>query len=210
MEHKNGFEGGGVHPIGGLSGKESGHFLRAPLLLQPFGIRKQTEQPRLLPQLVVDKGGQGGVVQNVIGQEAEKLPHRHRSRFSAGVILRVQQTEEGGIQADAAVRSSDHGRKLFRGAGPAQGRAVARHGGYAAVRFKLPDQIADPRLIPILVYQNDGASLREDVGHGVVPDQGIGDPGLGLQEIEADEKHDEERSDHIAQFEAEPRRPAHG
>ena len=208
-EHKNGFERRRIHPIGGLR-KKRGKLLGRHLLFQGFRIRKQAEQLCLLSHIVVEEAGKALVVKNVIGQEGQKFRDRHRPGAPVGIIHSIHHTQEFGVQADvSAAHRAQHGRKLLRGAGPAQACSVACHSAYAAVCFEPPDQRADPFLIPIFIDQDNRVPLREDVGHRVVADEGIGNPGLRLQKISADEKQDEERGDPVTQLAAEARRPVH-
>ena len=208
VQAENGFRHGSVHAARGQGGKESCQFRRGSLLLQGVRVCELTEQGGLGFQPVVQERREG-VVRRMVRQEGKELPHRHGSGAAPRIVKGKQEADDFGVQIKVSAHFSQHGRQLLRGEGPAQGGSVAGQAADVVVLFQPLDQLRYLRLIPVLIDQDHSIPLGENVGHGVVLYQSVGDAGLGLQKIESHKQKNKKNSQDIAHFVAEPGRPVH-
>ena len=181
--------------------------LRRALLRERRGIGELHQRLEVCRQALVDVRREGGVVGDVLRQEAQKLRRRHGHALPAAVHVVVDHAEHIGADRDAGLERADGVGHLLGGALAAERGGIGH--GTLDVRVVLEPvgQRGDGRLVLIVIQHHERIVRRKHLGHGVWVGERVGDLRRQLQDIRSGKQQHERRRDHAAPAVAEAPEP---
>ena len=184
-----------------------GQRLRRALLRERRGIGELHQRLEVCRQALVDVRREGGVVGDVLRQEAQKLRRRHGHALPVAVHVVVDHAEHIGADRDAGLERADGVGHLFGGALAAERGGIGH--GTLDVRVVLEPvgQLRHGILILIVVQHHERVIRREHLGHGVGVGERVGDLRRQLQDVCPGKQQHEHRRDHAAPAVAEAPEP---
>ena len=184
-----------------------GQRLRRALLRERRGIGELHQRLEVCRQALVDVRREGGVVGDVLRQEAQKLRRRHGHALPVAVHVVVDHAEHIGADRDASLERADGVCHLLGGALAAKRGGIGHGALDVRVGLEPVGQRGDGRLVLIVIQHHERIVRRKHLGHGVWVGERVGDLRRQLQDIRSGKQQHERRRDHAAPAVAEAPEP---